>query len=235
MRRFLHYCCSFCVLFAILLISNTSIAGTRDLLFEDDDSTTSNVNQKAKKELGTDNPTVVSVKTALELTRDGQVSIVLPNYEFKSNDKVKILYTANIDSYVYWLSQGSSGSYVMLFPNTKTGTDNFIKKNDVHTIPTKGSFRFDETVGVEKILLVMSAQKIPELENAGQEASVSSGNVSKMTASVNNVSDQQANRRKSRDLVFEEEDDSESGVATKSQASNNTSDPLVVYYELKHK
>lgn len=234
MKRYYWICGVLCCC-SIMLFSNFTLAGTRDLLFEDEEPITSTVGEKAKKELGTDKPSVVSVKASLELTRDGKVSVVLPTYEFKSNDKVKILYTANIDSYVYWLSQGSSGNYVMLFPNSKTGTDNFIKKNEIHTIPIKGSFRFDETVGVEKILLIMSAQKIPELDNASEEASVSGGSVSTMTASVNNVSDQQVNRRKSRDLVFEEDDDSEKGIATMSQASTNNADPLVVYYELKHK
>ena len=114
---------------------------TRDLVFEDDE-------QPAAAESQTSLPAkVVAVKTAIELERDGQTTTVLPTHEFTNGDKVKFIYTTNVDAYVYWLSQGTSGDYYMLFPNPKVGTDNFVKKNEIQTIPVKGSFKFSGKTG----------------------------------------------------------------------------------------
>ena len=227
---------SFIFVFISMSIASIAFAGrtTRDLVFEEESEMDVKVNEKAKAELGTDDPTVISVKTTLELNRGGEKSTVLPSAEFKSGDKVKILYTPSVDAYVYWLSQGTSGKYYMLFPTPKTGTDNFVKKNEVHSIPTKGSFRFDDKQGTEKILLVLASEKIPELEKAAQEAAVSGGKVSASAADVNKISTKQENKRTTRDLVFEEDEDEESGIETQTQASKGM-EPMVVYYELNHK
>lgn len=218
----------------VLLISLTMVLPaqarkTRDLVFEDEEQ------PKAAQSSPERASKVVAVKTAVELERNGQKSTVLPTYTFQNGDKVKFIYTTNVDAYVYWISQGTSGSYYMLFPNPKVGMDNYIKKNAVHTIPVKGSFKFSGKPGAEKILLVMSPEKIPELEQAAQEAAVKGGRIKDQSGQVNSVGNKSRSKRKSRDLVFEEEEDESSGVATSSQVSNDISEPMVVYYELKHR
>ncbi len=200
---------------------------TRDLVFEDEEP--ASVAAASKEQ------TVVAVKTAIELERGGQKTTVLPDYEFQSGDKAKFVYTTNTDAYVYWLSQGTSGEYFMLFPTPKTGTDNFVKKNAVNTIPVKGAFKFDDKAGSEKILLVMAAEKIPELEAAATEAALKDGKVVAESSKVADVQSQTESKRKTRDLVFEEDDDKESGIATSKQVNTTPKDALVVYYELKHK
>lgn len=200
---------------------------TRDLVFEDEQSL------PAKPE--GDKQAVVAVKTSIELDRNGEKKTVLPTEEFKSGDKVKFVYTTNVDCYVYWLTQGSSGTYNMLFPQAKVGMDNWIKKNETYTIPIKGTFKFDQTAGKEKVLLVMSPQKIPELEDAVKEAAANDGKVSKTAGSVNSVSENTQNKRKTRDLVFEEENDKESGISTQVQVSSDIKQQFVTYYELVHK
>ena len=199
---------------------------TRDLVFEDDEQASAAATPKDQ--------TVVAVRTAIELERGGQKTTVLPDYEFKSGDKAKFVYTTNTDAYVYWLSQGTSGEYVMLFPTPKTGTDNLVKKNAVHTIPVKGAFKFDEKAGTEKILLVLSTERIPELEAAAKEAALKDGKVVSESSKVTSVQEQTETKRKTRDLVFEEDDDKESGIATSKQINTNPKDAFVVYYELKH-
>ena len=228
------FACCMCVLISMSM-AGIAFAGrtTRDLVFEEEPEIEVEINEKAKAEFGTDDPTVVSVKATIELNRGGEKSTVLSSAEFKSGDKVKILYTPSVDAYVYWMSQGTSGKYYMLFPNPKTGTDNFVKKNEVHSIPTKGSFRFDDKKGTEKILLVLASAKIPELEKAAQEAAISGGKISASATEINNLSTKQESKRTTRDLVFEEDEDEESGIETQTQASKSM-EPMIVYYELIH-
>jgi hypothetical protein len=195
---------------------------TRDLIFEEDEELV-----QGAQEAGIEDPEVVAIRTSLELTRDGETKMVLPTYEFQSGDKVKFVYTTNIDSYVYWLAEGTTGSYSMIFPHPKIEQENFVKKNEKNTFPVDGSFRFDENPGTEKILVVMSPQPIPELEEAAQGGDA--------TPSAEAVTEKNESKRKSRDLVFEEEADEESGIATKSQAASDLEEPFVAYFELVHK
>jgi hypothetical protein len=202
---------------------------TRDLVFEDEESDPGQV----AKDANIKNAKVVAVKTTIELTRDGQTSTVLPNHVFKSGDKVRVLFSTNIDGFVYWMSKGTSGNYMVLFPSPKTGMDNAVKKNTEYTVPTKGAFRFDDKPGKEELLCVVSAQRLPDLDKAIAEASGSAGgDVKDSSKQIAAVEDKNTSKRKTRDLVFEEED--EEDVNTKSQVAT-AGEPFVAYYELVHK
>lgn len=223
------------VLFSGLLtlaLATTAFAQrkTRDLVFEaEDDAEISEIAKESKIA----NPVTISVKTALELTRSGQTSSVDPGYEFKSGDRVKLRYTTNADGYVYWLAKMSSGKYSVLFPNNQAGMNNLIKKNEEHTVPAKGSFRFDDTAGTENLLMVFSPDKIPELEQAVAEANgQKNSNVVENSTKIARVEEKNTSQRKSRDLVFEEED--EEDVVTKTQVAPK-GEPFVASYELIHK
>jgi hypothetical protein len=202
---------------------------TRDLVFEEeDDAATAEI----AKESNIADPVTISVKTALELTRDGQTSSVEPSHEFKSGDRVKLRYTTSADGYVYWLAKMASGKYSVLFPNSQTGMDNLIKKNEEHTVPVKGSFRFDDKPGTESLLMVFAPDKIPELEQAVAEANGQKDNVVENSIQVASVEEKNVSKRKTRDLVFEEEDEEE--VNTKTQVAPK-GEPFVAMYELIHK
>ena len=228
-----HYLSILAAAFLVLVIAAPSFSAskrkTRDLVFEEEDT-------KAAAEMAKDskieNPEVISVRTTLELTRDSQVSTVLPTHEFKSGDRVKLRYTTNADGYVYWLAKMSSGAYAVLFPTPQTGMDNFINKNVEHTVPVKGSFRFDDKPGTETLLMVFAPNKVPELEQAVAEAAGQKGKVDEKATQVASVEDKNTSKRKTRDLVFEEEDDET--VNTKSQVAP-TGEPFVASYELIHK
>ena len=208
---------------------------TRDLVFEEEAAPPKPAPAAPNAVPEPEKQAVVAVKTTIELDRGGQKTNVLPDYEFKSGDKVRIIYTTNIDAYVYWMSQGTSGQYFMLFPNEKAGTDNWVKKNQEHTIPVTGTFKFDETPGVEKILLIMSPVKVPELEKAAQEAMVKGGKLDSTSGNVNSMVASNQSKRQTRDLVFEETENKETAVETTSQKSSDIKQPFVSYYELKHK
>ena len=218
-----------CLLMAALAAPAFAARKTRDLVFEDEDEAATS---QIAKENNIDNPVRISVRTALELTRDGQKTVVAPDYTFRSGDRVKLRYTTNADGYVYWLAKMSSGKYSLLFPNNTTGMDNRIKKNEEHTVPVKGSFRFDDTPGTESLLLVFSHDRVPELDQAVAEVNRQKANVVEDSSKVSRVEDKNASKRKTRDLVFEDEDDEE--VNTKTQVAPK-GEPLVALYELVHK
>ena len=227
--RFLTIALSCLLIAALAAPAFAAERKTRDLVFEDEDETKTS---EVAKEANIQDPLKISVKTALELTREKETSLVPPSYEFRSGDRVKLRYTTNADGYVYWLAKMSSGKYSVLFPTDKTGMDNLIKKNEEHTVPVKGSFRFDDTPGTEQLLMVFSPDRINELDQAVAEANGQKGNVVEDATQVASVEESNANKRKTRDLVFEDEDDEE--VNTKTQIAPK-GEPFVTMYELIHK
>jgi hypothetical protein len=206
-----------------------SSSRTRDLVFEDEDeddgapvvedSTANNV---------TGEP--ISVKATVELTRDGNVTTTLPTEQFKSGDKVRLLFSANRDGYVYWLTKGTSGLYQVLFPNSKAGQDNLIVKNNQYTVPFKGAWRFDDNKGTETLVCLLSTERIASIDEAIKLAD--SGDQTSSSAIVAELlGGHETKRTTTRDLVFEEED--EGDVNTKTQVSND-GDAFVATYELEH-
>lgn len=180
---------------------------TRDLVFEEDDA-------PAVADQEASGSQVMAVKATVVLERDGQTSTVTPSHEFKSGDKVKLVFTPSTDGYVYWMAKGSTGNYSMLFPSAQTGMDNSVKRNTEYTVPVRGSFKFDDTPGSEELLCVLSTEKLEDLDKAAGQ-----------------LEKEQAKKRTTRDLVFEEED--EGDVQTKSQQAPK-GEPLVVSFVLKH-
>ena len=112
-------------------LCSTTYAANRDLVFEEDEETVTAPADSANE--------TIAVKTTVQLTRNGETSNVLPDAEFQSGDRVKLLFTSNVDGYVYWLAKGTSGNYSVLFPNAKAGMSNEIKRNQEYTVPAKGS------------------------------------------------------------------------------------------------
>lgn len=205
---------------------------TRDLVFEDEEVTPPQAPE------GTGENFKVSFKVTIELDRDGKKSTVLPSHTFKTGDRVRILYATSIDCYVYWMSEGASGDFYMLFPNEKTGWDNWVEKNKTYTIPPgEGqSFKFTEPKGVEKIILVMAPTRLEELEEAAKEAAVKGGRVSDNASKVASIKKEQAEKRQTRDLVFEEDVNEETGVVTNTQVSKDINevfspDPIILRHE----
>ena len=217
---------------AIFAAASAAQAATRDLVFDDEDETETTAAIQAAQTAGISNPEVISVKTTFDLTKDGGETVsVGSDHEFQSGEKIKLRYTVNADGYAYWLAKMSSGQYSLLFPSQEAGTDNFVQKNSNQTVPVKGYFRFDGTPGTEELLLVFSTSKIPELEQAVAEAAANNGVVAEQVAKVASL-EQDPPRSRTRDLVFDDED--EEDVNTKTQAGE-AGQPFVALYSLTHK
>jgi len=207
--------------------------GTRDLVFEEEDLG-KNAEQGEKIEI----PTVeggqkISITTSLELTRDGKTSIVPPNSTFKSGDRVKLIYTPGMDGYIYWASRMTSGKFTILFPTAKTGMDNAVKKGEKYTMPVKGAFRFDDKTGTEVLVCMISPQRIAVLDAAIAEADKAGQQVdlNQLDKVINTLGEENLNKRQTRDLVFEEEEDEKSLTKTQTVKPGDT---FVATYELIH-
>lgn len=199
-----------------LCMAQMAGAATRDLVFDDDDEP-----EAAQQNSGTQ---TVGIKTTVLLNRDGEKSTVAPSQVFKSGDKVKMVFTPNVDGYVYWLAKGTSGNYSMLFPNPQTGADNSVKRNKEYTVPVKGAFKFDSTPGNEELLCILSTERLEDLDKAAAEEFKNAGQVDKVEKS-------HAKKRATRDLVFD--DDEEDDVSTRTQQGAK-GEPFVTSYVLKH-
>ena len=213
--------------FAVADASQASRRTTRDLVFEEDE------NEQAPTVSGSDADNVkgetIAMKATVEMTRDGNTSKVLPTEEFKSGDKVRLVFSTNRDGHIYWLAKGTSGQYQVLFPNAKAGMDNSVTRNKEYTVPTKGAWKFDDKKGTETIVAVLSPHPVADLDKAVQLAGEGKkDDASKLVASI---VDGHETKRTTRDLVFEEED--EGDVNTKSQKANGD-EPFVATYELVH-
>ena len=76
--------------------------------------------------------------------------------------------------------------------------------------------------------MVFSPERVVELDQAVAEANGQKGNVVEDATQVASVEESNANKRKTRDLVFEDEDDEE--VNTKTQIAPK-GEPFVTMYE----
>lgn len=203
---------------ALLLWGGDAFAATRDLVFDDDEPEQAAQQANEGKE-------TIAIKATVELDRAGQKSTVAPSYEFKSGDKVKLVFTPNTDGFVYWLAKGSSGNYTMLFPNAKAGMDNTVKRNEEYTVPVKGAFRFDDTPGNEELLCIISTERLDDLDKAAAEQFKNAGQ------EVAQLEQKQTSKRATRDLVFD--DDEEDDVQTQKQVAPK-GEPFVATFTLKH-
>ena len=231
-----------CLLLMTALLSSVALsgaqaaekkAGTRDLVFEEEDPEKAKVEpeETLDKQADIKDGIKVSVTMSLELQRDGKTDIVPPNSTFVSGDRVRLIYSTNADGYVYWLAKMTSGKYTVLFPTQKTGMDNAVKAGEKHNMPAKGVFRFDDKSGTEVLMCVVSPEKIADLDKAVADANAGGKDVDLNTAKITALEEMNLNKRKTRDLVFEETEDDKTNTKTQTAKKG---EPFVAIFELQH-
>src|ERR1039457_1190386 len=93
------------------------------------------------------------LRITVELKRDGAVSTVSPDSEFRNGDQIRLHFVGNVDGYVYALNETPSGETKVIFPTAESGSNNMIRKGQDYTIPaTKGWFGMVGRSGTEKVL-----------------------------------------------------------------------------------
>lgn len=101
---------------------------------------------------------------------EGHYNEVSPKAIFHSGDRLRLSVMANQPGYLYVIQQGSSGAWTSIYPkpsNDNSSPANKIEAGQVYQIPGgKGMFRFDQTPGEEKLFLILSHERIADLEGA---------------------------------------------------------------------
>jgi hypothetical protein len=136
---------------------------------------------------------------------------------FHSGDRIRVKVESNGAAYLYIVLTGSSGQSKVLFPDQAINNgNNRVEAGKSTMIPPESvrPFYFDETAGVEKVSLVLSREREPNMENliyaAGDPTRKDNGTKPPTTIARNTIDDSALGgvREKllSRDLVFEKYD-----------------------------
>lgn len=85
---------------------------------------------------------------------------------FHTADKVQVRVESNESGYLYVIQRGSSGNWQTLFPSPDINQgNNAVEASKTFTLPSaRRHWEFDETKGEEKIFLILSRQRIQDLD-----------------------------------------------------------------------
>lgn len=86
---------------------------------------------------------------------------------FRSGDRIKIKLESTDMAYLYILAQGSSGRWRVLFPSVDiAGGAHRVRPDEDLSVPPRGWFAFDDQAGEEKVFVMLSRQKVEDLDQA---------------------------------------------------------------------
>ena len=193
----------------------------------------------------------------LRMNADGEYVEVDPETVFRSGDKIKVAVESNDTGYLYIAHQGSSSSWMPLFPNQDTEAgDNRVRRNRRYVVPGTGRFYFDEQPGNERIMIVLTREPVTDLEkliydlNKGSRAPSPARTPAANTAPKlliasngidNSVVDRVRSQMLSRDLVYERVTEDKAKTSGRSEKAMYVAVPdqtakarLVVDLNLKH-
>jgi len=130
---------------------------------------------------------------------NGSEVAVDPGAVFHSGDRIRLSVESNIDGYLYIVHQGSTGSWIVLFPSPKVNQGrNLIQKGTQYAVPSPRWFLFDSNPGSERLMVFLSKTVMKNLP--GFDAPVTRDSTVEQ-----GVVDELNNTVKSRDLVFEKD------------------------------
>lgn len=105
--------------------------------------------------------------TLLQKQSSGEYSEVFPETVFHSGDKVKLSVMANQAGYLYIIEQGSSGSWIPLFPAQDAAPgSNRVAAGRIYLVPSASdeSFEFNQQPGKEHLFILLSREPIADLD-----------------------------------------------------------------------
>lgn len=154
---------------------------------------------------------------------DGSYREVSPDAVFHAGDHLRLSLMSNEPGFLYVITQGSSGSWSPIFPGKETGPEaNRIQAGQVYQVPgTESAFQFDTTAGTEKLFVVLSRERITDLDGAVERLKTPTSAPAPPQAGVvleasNRIPDDLVQRLASRDLtlVSEEKVDQKATAST---------------------
>ncbi len=142
---------------------------------------------------------------------DGAYAEVSPDATFHAGDHLRLSMMSNEPGYLYVIQQGSSGSWSPIFPGKTAGPDaNRIEAGQITEVPGREqAFQFDATPGTEKLFVVLSRERISDLDGAVQRlktpaptSTPSPRPAGEILEAVNRIPDDLVQRLASRDLTL---------------------------------
>jgi Domain of unknown function (DUF4384) len=158
--------------------------------------------------------------------QDGKGQQVTDHRIFRSGEKIRLHFSSNADGNIALIQLGSSGTSSVLFPDPAKGlNDSRILAREDRILPKESAwFRFDNTPGIEKILVVF-ARSQKELDIFSIQPSMDATATKAVLRNVDEI-------RGGKDLILETETENVSEVG--SYGVNLSGKPVVMEIQLKH-
>lgn len=121
-------------------------------------------------------------KVAVELNRGGKTSMVSPDHEFKSGDRIRLVLDINFKGYVALINEGTTGKKTLLYPYKGVSSEVF--PSGALKIPNTDWIKFDNNKGVEKLIVIFSAKPIPELAQMFETPAASTSSTTATTTTT---------------------------------------------------
>jgi hypothetical protein len=88
-------------------------------------------------------------------------------HSFRGGQQIKLVFSSNINGYLYIIEHGSKGTRRLLFPDPRInmGT-NFVNAYMEYEVPADGFFVLDETTGKESLHVFLSPTPLSEFDLA---------------------------------------------------------------------
>lgn len=86
---------------------------------------------------------------------------------FRSGDRIKLNLRSSRNGYLYVIGVGPSGTSRVLFPDSEE-VANGIKAKVTYAVPFGKNLKFDATPGEEKLLVLLSQRRLPQLVRGGK-------------------------------------------------------------------
>ena len=118
-------------------------------------------------------------KIAVQLKRgSGAARLVSPDTAFRTGDKIRLLFDLNFNGYIAVVNQGTSGSLQLIFPYQ--GQSDSVSSSALIKIPALETdwIEFDEKKGVERMTVIFSKSRLPEVQQAIDSISSASSTAS---------------------------------------------------------
>lgn len=137
---------------------------------------------------------------------------VAPGQAFHSGEKIRLSIMANQPGYLYVIDQGSSGHWAPIYPSAGAPPEaNRVEAGKLYVVPNHTSFRFDPPAGNEKLYIIVSRDRLADLDATIQnlkgpaEVQPAKRPMEQTMEASNNIPDALVEHLASRDLTLVQE------------------------------
>ena len=111
-----------------------------------------------------------AIEVAADRATDG-VQRLRAERVFRSGDRFRVAFVSKFNAFVYLFSRGAAeSSYTRLFPHEGIEASNLVRPDYEVRVPDRGGWlALDDQPGAERMVMVVSNRRQPDLEEAGSE------------------------------------------------------------------